>query len=249
MEQMIHYISYAVFGYLCGSILFGYWIPKLVKGIDVRQVSDDGNPGTANNFTHAGIPCGIAVLLCDLLKGFLPVYLAARQMDVHCYLFALVLAAPVLGHILPLYTFFKGGGKGIATTFGVALGLVPYWGMAVLLAFWYLFFSLIVIVRPHTVRTVVTYFCWMVSSFLLFKNRVFVWAAAGITFLVLRKHRREWRESREQAEVRLLFSRKARRMSDEIKMFRFQKPEDEEPEEEAEDAAEQKPVRCGSFEK
>lgn len=223
MGQMIHYISYAIFGYLCGSILFGYWLPKLVKGIDVRELSDDGNPGTANTFAYAGVPCGIAVLLCDLLKGFLPVYLAARQMDVQCYLFALVLVAPVLGHILPLYTLFKGGGKGIATTFGVFLGLVPYWGVAGLLAFWYIFFSLVVVFKPHTVRTAVTYFCWLASAFFLLKNRVFVWAVAGVTFLVVGRHRRELKDVREQTEVRLL----------------FRKLERKEPEAEREDTAEQ----------
>lgn len=233
MGQMIYYISYAIFGYLCGSILFGYWIPKLVRGIDVRELSDDGNPGAANTFCHAGVPCGIAVLFFDLLKGFLPVYLAAGRLDVQDYLFALVLAAPVLGHILPLYSSFKGGGKGIATSFGVCLGLVPYWKVAGLLAFWYIFYSLIIVVKPHALRTAVAYCCWFLSSFLFFRNRAFVWAVAGITFLVVRKHRRELKELRAEAEIRFL----------------FQKPEYEAAEEDGEEIAEQRTLKSRAFKK
>ena len=61
-------------GFLLGSILFAYEIPKIWKHVDIREVSEDGNPGTFNAFVFGGVGCGILVLLAELLKGFLPVY-------------------------------------------------------------------------------------------------------------------------------------------------------------------------------
>lgn len=76
--MLIQWMGYLVFGYLFGSVMFGYLIPKVVRGIDVKSLSSDGNPGTANAFFYGGAFCGILVLLGDLLKGMLPVYLASR---------------------------------------------------------------------------------------------------------------------------------------------------------------------------
>ena len=72
----IRELGMTVFGLLCGSILFGRALPKWIKGIDVTEVSNDHNPGTANAMKYAGVPVGILCLLGDLLKGALPVYVA-----------------------------------------------------------------------------------------------------------------------------------------------------------------------------
>ena len=66
--MLIEYIFYIALGYLSGSLMFGYAVPKLIKGIDVRKESSDGNPGTANAFLCGGALCGILVLLGDILK-------------------------------------------------------------------------------------------------------------------------------------------------------------------------------------
>ena len=74
--MIIRELGMIVFGLLCGSILFGRALPKWIKGIDVTEVSNDHNPGTANAMKYAGVPVGILCLLGDLLKGALPVYVA-----------------------------------------------------------------------------------------------------------------------------------------------------------------------------
>ena len=74
--MIIRELGMTVFGLLCGSILFGRALPKWIKGIDVTEVSNDHNPGTANAMKYAGVPVGILCLLGDLLKGALPVYVA-----------------------------------------------------------------------------------------------------------------------------------------------------------------------------
>ena len=49
------YVVFSLLGYLSGSLTFGYLIPRLLKGIDVRTLSSDGNPGTANAFLYGGV--------------------------------------------------------------------------------------------------------------------------------------------------------------------------------------------------
>ena len=141
--MLIEYIFYIALGYLSGSLMFGYAVPKLIKGIDVRKESSDGNPGTANAFLCGGALCGILVLLGDILKGLLPVYMAGKHLGTEFMGFALIMAAPVFGHAFPLAGGKKNGGKGIAVSFGVLIGLYPFLTNLWLLIFWYLLFSVL----------------------------------------------------------------------------------------------------------
>ena len=89
-ERYIAFAFYILAGYLSGSIMYAYVIPKVLKHIDIRALSDDGNPGTANAFLHAGIPIGMLVVLCELLKGAFPVWAAAHRLEISEPLFSLV---------------------------------------------------------------------------------------------------------------------------------------------------------------
>lgn len=51
----MEYVVFCLLGYLFGSVTFGYLIPRLIKGVDVRALSSDGNPGTANAFLYGGV--------------------------------------------------------------------------------------------------------------------------------------------------------------------------------------------------
>lgn len=159
------YFFYMISGFLLGSILFAYEIPLLVRHIDIREVSEDGNPGTFNAFVFGGVGCGILVLLAELLKGFLPVYFCCQRAGKQSLLFAGVLTAPVLGHAFSVFHRGKGG-KGIAVSFGVLLGLFPWLTPALVLAGIYLFFSLIVPVKSHLKRSVVTFGCFGIVAFI-----------------------------------------------------------------------------------
>ena len=116
----IRELGMTVFGLLCGSILFGRALPKWIKGIDVTEVSNDHNPGTANAMKYAGVPVGILCLLGDLLKGALPVYVAVGMGLVTDSWFPLIMAAPVLGHAYSLF-YHGNGGKAISVSFGVLI--------------------------------------------------------------------------------------------------------------------------------
>ena len=156
------YLHWSIIGYLSGSILYGYLLPKYIKHIDIRTISDDGNPGTANAFKHAGFSVGCTVILCEILKAFLPVFLAARQIDPARLPFAFVMAAPVAGHAFSFFSKGKGG-KAIAASFGVMLALFPNLVPFATLALFYIFFSTIIIISPHLFRSIVTFIMFLIT--------------------------------------------------------------------------------------
>jgi len=104
--------------FLCGSIPFGLVLVKLAGKGDVRE-HGSGNIGATNVSRVGGKALGIVTLLLDILKGFLPVFLAKHAGWGESALSLLALFA-VLGHVFTPWLKFQGG-KGVATALGVAL--------------------------------------------------------------------------------------------------------------------------------
>jgi glycerol-3-phosphate acyltransferase PlsY len=130
-----------VLAYLIGSIPFGVLIAR-AHGKDLRAIGS-GNIGATNVSRALGRKWGYICFALDVLKGLLPmvafgvVALPRLAETIHgpllmtCWL--LVGVAAILGHVFPVYLGFKGG-KGVATSFGVALGLWPYFTISALIA-------------------------------------------------------------------------------------------------------------------
>lgn len=184
----MNYLFWTAAGYLSGSIMYAYLLPLLFKHIDIRSLSDDRNPGTANAFVHAGVPVGIMVICMELVKGFLPVWLSCRFLDVEKLPFALVMAAPVFGHAFPLFWGGKGGGKSIAVSFGVLLGFLPDPRLVALLAGFYLLFSLVLVIQPHLFRSILTYLCFCISCVIMGHRPSVIAGCILISLLVIYKH-------------------------------------------------------------
>lgn len=108
--------------YLTGSLSFAILISRLAGAPDPRA-GGSGNPGATNMLRLAGKRLAIWTLLGDLLKGVLPVLLAA-SLGLSVQHQAWIGLAAVLGHLYPLYFSFRGG-KGVATATGALLGLYP----------------------------------------------------------------------------------------------------------------------------
>lgn len=157
---MLKYLLFLFAGFISGSILYSYLIAKVFGGIDITRISDDKNPGSANVLKHAGLKYGIPALILDILKGFIPIYFAMKSLDIEILYFIPVLAAPVLGHALAPFTHWHGG-KAIAVSFGCLLGLVPDSFLVLALAFFLFFFTFFIIIRPNSLRCIVSYslFC------------------------------------------------------------------------------------------
>lgn len=112
-------------GYLLGSVPFGLLYGKLA-GIDVRR-QGSGNIGATNVSRLLGKKLGALTLASDLLKGILPMLLAAKLLGDQpgaAHWVMLCGGAAFLGHCFPVYLKFRGG-KGVATALGLHLYLAP----------------------------------------------------------------------------------------------------------------------------
>jgi glycerol-3-phosphate acyltransferase PlsY len=109
-------------GYVLGSMPWGYWLPRILRGVNIRKVGS-GSTGAANVWRTLGFKIGLGVALLDLLKGLaaalLGVWIGGEVVGL------LAGIAAMIGHWRPLFIGFRRGGKIVATTGGVALALVP----------------------------------------------------------------------------------------------------------------------------
>ena len=109
-------------GYLLGSMPWGYWLPRLLKGVNIREAGS-GSTGAANVWRTMGFKIGLGVALLDIAKGFAAAGLGLWLGNERIGLLAGI--AALAGHWRPVFLGFKRGGKIVATTGGVALALVP----------------------------------------------------------------------------------------------------------------------------
>jgi len=122
--------------YLLGSVPFAFLI-AWAHGKDLRTIGS-GNIGATNLARAVGRKWGYFCFALDVLKGLAPVAIVGVVAGVAdnallLSLWLLVGIAAILGHVFPVYLRFKGG-KGVATSFGVALGLWPYFTLCALIA-------------------------------------------------------------------------------------------------------------------
>jgi glycerol-3-phosphate acyltransferase PlsY len=106
--------------YVLGSVPWGLWLVRALRGVDVRQ-HGSGNIGVANVYRVAGPWVGALVLAADALKGAAPVIVAAWATGSAAWSVAAGITA-IAGHNWSVFLGFRGG-KGIATSFGVLLAL------------------------------------------------------------------------------------------------------------------------------
>jgi glycerol-3-phosphate acyltransferase PlsY len=118
----VSYLAAVIGGYLAGSIPTGYWLVRLVRGIDIRRVGSR-SIGATNVWRLLGWKVGVPTILLDVAKGFVPALLASMLVDDLAG--ALAGGAAMLGHARPVFLRFERGGKAVATTGGVLLGLAP----------------------------------------------------------------------------------------------------------------------------
>jgi len=114
--------------YLIGSVPFGLLLAK-TRGKDIRKLGS-GNIGATNVLRCLGKPLGITCFVLDVLKGYLPAFVFPTIGNILCPdtidpSFGILFGAmAILGHNFPIFLKFKGG-KGVATSAGVLLGIAP----------------------------------------------------------------------------------------------------------------------------
>src|SRR5919204_4824500 len=166
-------------GYVLGSLPFGYWLVRALRGEDIRT-RGSGNTGATNVFRLYGRGLGITVALLDVTKG-----LAAALLGLWAggaLVGVLAGAAAMLGHARPLFLRFQRGGKMVATAGGAALAVAPLAALSCVAVWLAVFF----VTRYASVASILTalalpLFAWMYGA----SWPVLVFAGAGAAAIVL----------------------------------------------------------------
>jgi acyl phosphate:glycerol-3-phosphate acyltransferase len=146
--------------YLIGSIPFGLIISKVFYKTDIRQLGS-GNPGATNVWRVLGRKPGIATLLLDIVKGAVPVMLSKKFFPWDPPLAIFVGLAAIVGHNWSVFLKFKGG-KGVATSAGVFLSLMPLQASLAILGFLVFFIR----TRHVSVGSIAGSFVLLLTSFI-----------------------------------------------------------------------------------
>lgn len=143
MNQVVPYILLPLASYSLGAVPFGLILCLVIKGVDIRRYGSK-NIGATNAGRVCGFPFFIAAFILDFAKGLVPVILAPALLKEYAadlpviWMQILYGALAIFGHTFPVCLGFKGG-KAVATSFGVFVGLAP-WAALVALGVWGLLF-------------------------------------------------------------------------------------------------------------
>ncbi len=168
-----------VLGYLCGSLLPGYWIGKYFCGKDL-QAEGSGNIGATNAFRILGPAVGTFVLCLDVAKGAAAVWISNQIGGIG----TLSGLAAIVGHTFSPFLKFRGG-KGVATGLGVFLCLTPKPALAAVIVF----IVVIVISRRVSPASCLAACALGASTPMVSKDPVLIGISEAAALLILIRHR------------------------------------------------------------
>lgn len=192
---MLWIIPGILISYLIGSIPTAYIFGRLLKGIDIRKFGS-GNVGATNALRVLGKPAGIAVLVLDILKGFVAVFflgniIAVRITGISDITARLLLGfCSICGHNWTIFLRFKGG-KGMATTLGVLLGLaVKAAGIKVVFALVILTWLVIfVITRIVSLASILSGIALPLYMFLCKQPHILIYSSVLFSIFIILRHK------------------------------------------------------------
>ena len=198
------YLAAVLGGYLAGSIPTGYWLVRLVRGIDIRRIGSR-SIGATNVWRVMGWKVGVPTIVVDAAKGLVPALVASLLVDD----IAGVLAgfAAMVGHARPVFLKFERGGKAVATTAGMMVGLAPLDAEGALIVWFVTFF----VARYVSVASIAAALSLPVFAFALAESwpvRIVTFAAAGaIVFLHRENIRRLFGRREPRVQLAAMFKR------------------------------------------
>ena len=170
-----------IIAYIVGSFPSAYIVTRLRKGVDIREVGSR-NLGAMNVFYKVGFWDGMAVLLADIGKGALGVWVAeALGVNVAWQMVAGVFV--VVGHNFPVFLNFKGG-KGGAACIGILMYFMP-WGVPVYLGF---FLLILLFLRTPTISYSIAFIAFPFIAWLINHSAEFVIYSLGLVLLPLARY-------------------------------------------------------------
>jgi glycerol-3-phosphate acyltransferase PlsY len=190
-------------GYLLGSMPFGYWLVRLLRGEDVRE-RGSGNIGATNVWRTYGRRYGIPVMLLDVAKGFVPALVGALVAG--DLVGVLAGGAAMAGHWRPLFLGLRRGGKTVATAGGVLWAVAPLVALVAAVVWLVLFFG----VRYASVASMGAALSLPLLAWLFGEPWPVIAFGALAALAVLALHRANISRLRSGTESRFEFGRAAR---------------------------------------
>jgi glycerol-3-phosphate acyltransferase PlsY len=176
-------VFYLLLAFFLGSLPFGHWL-ALRLGVDLRK-QGSGNTGATNVSRVLGKKWGYLVFALDFAKGWIPVVLAIRSGNLSDSWVVGTGVCAVLGHVFSPWLGFRGG-KGVATSAGILIGLTPSVSLGVGVIWWIVFqFSRTVSVASLSAATAFP----ILVAWLCPQRTALQWAALGMAGLVWIRHR------------------------------------------------------------
>jgi glycerol-3-phosphate acyltransferase PlsY len=202
-----------IISYFFGSIPTAYIFGRLLRGIDIRKFGS-GNVGATNALRVLGRGPGILVLILDILKGLLPtVFLAdfvlAQDSVISPELLRIIFGfCCICGHNWTIFLRFKGG-KGVATSLGVLLGLAikiegVKWILGLAVLSWLVVF---LISRIISLSSIAAALSLPLSAWLLGKSRVLLFFSLIIAIFAIFRHKSNIRRILRKEEPRFSFKK------------------------------------------
>lgn len=175
--------------YLIGAFPSGFVIGKLFFKKDIRQFGS-GNTGATNSFRVLGRPAGFLVTFLDIFKGFITVFFPL-WLPVHAdgpistfFTNGLIVGLfAILGHVYPVYLKFQGG-KAVATSAGVVLGVNPI----LLLILAIIFFIVLKIFKYVSLASIVAAICCVIGS-LIIQDYTLLVVSFLVSIILIIRHR------------------------------------------------------------
>ncbi|HFG9118557.1 TPA: glycerol-3-phosphate 1-O-acyltransferase PlsY [Staphylococcus argenteus] len=175
--------------YLIGAFPSGFVIGKVFFKKDIRQFGS-GNTGATNSFRVLGRPAGFLVTFLDIFKGFITVFFPL-WLPVHAdgpistfFTNGLIVGLfAILGHVYPIYLKFQGG-KAVATSAGVVLGVNPI----LLLILAIIFFVVLKIFKYVSLASIVAAICCVISS-LIIQDYILLVVSFLVSIILIIRHR------------------------------------------------------------
>lgn len=178
-----------ILSYLIGAIPNGYVIGKVFFKKNIREFGS-GNTGATNSFRVLGKPAGFIVTFLDIFKGFITVFFPL-WFSVHAqgpistfFTHGLIVGIfAIIGHVYPIYLKFKGG-KAVATSAGVVLGVNPI----LLLILAVIFFGILYLTKYVSLSSIIAAISCVIGS-LIIHDYILFGMSAFVSIILIFRHR------------------------------------------------------------
>jgi glycerol-3-phosphate acyltransferase PlsY len=186
-------LTIILLGYLIGSIPTAVWVGKTFRGIDIREHGSK-NAGATNTFRVLGKRFGWLVLIVDVSKGILAAclphffsYMLEGYKDEFLILQLCGSFSAVFGHVFPIFAQFRGG-KGVATSLGIVIGINPYAALVCLAIFLIVFLSS----RYVSLGAIISALCFPFVSYFMIQEdaRIMIVFTVVLGVMVILAHRK-----------------------------------------------------------